>query len=116
MSVSSPTPRANNSVASKIGVRISWKLYARNTSRTAASTKFHSAVSGGRRSRVPRTALIIASYIRRHPECGRCHPELFERTGGIDGSLAHRWCPSLREACLRVHRENHLQLHRNANL
>ena len=26
MSVSSPTPRANNSVASKIGVRISWKL------------------------------------------------------------------------------------------
>src|SRR5258706_12977503 len=58
-SVSSPTARWNNPRSSRIGVRISWKLYARNTSRAAASTKFHNADSGGRMSRVPRTALIV---------------------------------------------------------
>src|SRR6185437_9275950 len=41
-----------------MGVRISWKLYTRKTSRTVASTKFHVSVSGGRRSRVPRTDLM----------------------------------------------------------
>src|ERR1041385_4845618 len=58
MSVSSPTLRENSSVASKMGVRISWKLYSRKTSRAAASTKFQRAVSGGNKSRVPRIALM----------------------------------------------------------
>src|SRR5438552_1209684 len=35
----------------------------RNMSRTAASTKFHVSVSGGSRSRVPRTDLIILAPV-----------------------------------------------------
>jgi hypothetical protein len=59
MSVSSPTPRANSEVSSKIGVRISPKLYRANTPRAVASIRFHNPVSGGNKSRVPRTAFSI---------------------------------------------------------
>src|SRR5215471_15467838 len=56
MSVSPPTARANNSVGSKMGGRISPKPKVPKISRAVPSTRFHSAVSGGRRSRVPRIA------------------------------------------------------------
>ncbi len=53
ISVSRPTERANSSVGSKIGSRISPYPYVRNTSRAACSTRFHNADSGGRISRTP---------------------------------------------------------------
>src|SRR5215470_12804918 len=56
MSVSPPTARANNSVGSRIGGRISPKPKVPKTCRAVSSTWFHNAVSGGRRSRVPRIA------------------------------------------------------------
>ena len=56
MSVSSPMDRANNSVRSKMGVRISLKPKALNTSRAVASIKRHLGASGGSRSFMPLTA------------------------------------------------------------
>src|ERR1700751_4297467 len=55
-SVSVPIERANNSVCSKIGRRISPKPKVAKTSWALCSTRFHSAVSGGNKSRVPRIA------------------------------------------------------------
>ena len=52
-SVSKPIERANRSVSSKIGRRISPKPNVAKTSCAVCSTRFHSAVSGGRMSRVP---------------------------------------------------------------
>src|SRR5450830_992822 len=60
MSEDSPTLRTNNSVDSRTGVRISSNPYSAKTSRATASTRFHTRVSGGRRSRVPLTLAIIA--------------------------------------------------------
>ncbi len=59
MSVSSPTLRANSDVSSNTGVRISPKLYRANTRRAVSSIRFHSAVSEGSKSRVPRTAFNV---------------------------------------------------------
>src|SRR5262245_56313115 len=58
ISVSSPTPRANSSVLSKIGVRTSAKPYRSKISRAVFSTRVQSADSGGRISRVPLMDLI----------------------------------------------------------
>jgi hypothetical protein len=58
MSVVSPTPRTNNSVASNIGVRISPYPNRPAISRAFASSSFHAADSGGKTSLVPRGAAI----------------------------------------------------------
>src|SRR5262249_34811725 len=54
MSVSPPTARANNSVGSKIGGRISPKPKLPNTERAVFSAGFPRFVTGGRRARVAR--------------------------------------------------------------
>src|ERR1700751_110806 len=56
MSVSPPTARAKSSVGSKMGGRISPKPKVAKTAWAVSSTWFQRAVSGGRRSRVPRMA------------------------------------------------------------
>src|SRR5260370_23828329 len=62
MSVSLPTLRAKSSVPSKIGGRISPKPNVPKTSWAVFSTRFHSAVSGGKRSRLPRTAWNLRGF------------------------------------------------------
>src|SRR5260370_1045470 len=62
MSVSLPTLRAKSSVPSKIGGRISPKPKVPKTSRAVCSTRFHSEVSGGSRSRVPRMAWNLRGF------------------------------------------------------
>src|SRR5579871_1340819 len=71
-SVSSPIERAKSSVDSKMGGRISPKWKVEKTSRAVCSTWFQSAVSGGRRSRVPLMAwnldLLAIAEKRRSPQ------------------------------------------------
>src|SRR5579884_1272864 len=74
MSVSPPTARAKSSVGSKIGTRISPKPKVPKTARAVSSTRFHSSVSGGRRSRVPLMAWNLGLGLtprasERFPDC-----------------------------------------------
>src|SRR6185437_2089339 len=88
-SVSAPIDLANSSVSSKIGVRISAKLYTSITPRAVFSNQFHSAESGGRISLVPLMARnlrlspsgFVASltslphWLTLNPNPKRCHSE-----------------------------------------
>ena len=60
MSVVSPTPLAKSSVASNIGVRISFAPYFVKTSAAFSSIKCQTGISGGNISFVPFCTLIIA--------------------------------------------------------
>ncbi len=57
-SVVSPTERSNNSVCSKVGMRISRKPYRRAVDSRVDSRCCHLGVSAGRMSLVPRGAVV----------------------------------------------------------